>query len=221
MIVADQRVEKWTRWIDGTIKRNVLTMHLHREAWREIARIIRENGQLPDSFWWEFMRDTYAITQAVAVRRQADMHRDVESLGKLIAEIRDDAQTITRERWINLRDADEAHVAERAWATHYAGAVETHLDPAIPGSDFDALASAAQKVKDYVDQHVAHTDSSAVPAEVTLTLKDVHDTIDVIGHLFKKYYNLLTADSFVRLVPLIEGDWLAVFREPWIQPDQP
>jgi hypothetical protein len=46
----------------------------------------------------------------------------------------------------------------------------------------------------------------------------VHDAIDVIGHLFKKYYNLFTATSYVFLEPVIQSDWKAVFRVPWMRP---
>jgi hypothetical protein len=82
--VADQRLEKWTRWITGTIQGNVHTMHLHRHAWRTVAHMLDENGPLPESYWWEFMFDTYATTQAIAVRRQADRHPDAASLRNLV-----------------------------------------------------------------------------------------------------------------------------------------
>jgi hypothetical protein len=62
-------------------------MHLRRSAWREVTEIIARNGALPDSYWWEFMLDTYLITQALAVRRQADLHKDVASLAKPLDEL--------------------------------------------------------------------------------------------------------------------------------------
>ena len=215
---TDQRIEKWTRWIEGSIKSNVLTMHLHRHAWRKVAEILEDNPGLPESYWWEFMRDTYATTQAIAVRRQADRHPDAASLGKLIEQIRDDAARVTRDFWVGLWDEPEpldVRFAERVWAEQYGGVVGHHLDPAIPTSDLDALAGAATAVKAYVDKHVAHADASAVSVAVTLTLKEVHDAVDVIGHLFKKYYNLLTASSYIDLVPVVQSDWTAVFRTPW------
>lgn len=220
--MADQRIEKWQYWIDGTIKNSVLTMHLHRDAWREVAAMLEANGQLPESYWWEFMRDTYATTQAVAVRRQADTHKDVASLGKLIEEIRDDPSRITREFWLAEWTSEDKFLrmeAERGWTTQYAGTVGDHLDPLIPAADFDALQAASADVRGYVDQHVAHAERPPrAPSQVTLTLSDIHDDIDVIGDLFKKYYNLLTASSYVFLVPVIQHDWLAIFREPWMRP---
>lgn len=47
--MADERIDKWTSWIEGTINNNVLTMHLQRATWREVAQMLQANGQLPDS----------------------------------------------------------------------------------------------------------------------------------------------------------------------------
>jgi hypothetical protein len=220
-------VAKWKRWCEGTIRSNVLTMNLQRYAWREVAKILDDNSQsLPESYWWEFMRDTYGTTQAVAVRRQADTHRDAASLGKLIQEIRAYASRITKDLWLGMwgsfeddRFGVERAMAENAWDEHYGGNVGTHLDPAIPTADLETLTVDAAKVKRYVDQHVAHAD--AVQARVTLTLEEVHAAIDAIGHLFRKYYNLLTASSFVTLEPAIQHNWKAALQLPWMRADAP
>lgn len=217
--MADQRIEKWTRWCEGTIHSNVMTMHLQRDAWRDVAEIVKANGQLPDSYWWEFMFDTYATTQAVAVRRQADTHKDAASLGKLIEEVRDDARRITPDFWIGLWDNPDARSireAKQQWTDQYGGSVGTHLDPAIPAADLDKLTAAASKARRYVDRHVAHADATS--PDVTLTLTDVHDAIDVIGELFRRYYGLFTASTMLFLTPVIQHNWKAVFREPWIRP---
>jgi hypothetical protein len=79
------------------------------------------------------------------------------------------------------------------------------------------LIVAASKVKIYVDEHIAHAEASAVATDVTLNLNDIHAAIDVVGDLFKRYYSLLTASSFGSLVPVIQHDWKAVFREPWLR----
>ena len=74
-------------------------------------------------------------------------------------------------------------------------------------------------MKRYVDQHVAHAD--AVPAEVTLTLDEVHAAIDVIGDLHKKYWNLLTAGSYVQLEAAIQHNWKAAFQVSRMRADAP
>lgn len=217
--MTDQRIEKWVGWIEGIIKDNVLTMHLHRLVWREVSGMLAANSDLPESYWWEFMSDTYATTQAVAVRRQADTMQGVASLGKLIEEISDDATRLTREVWMALNDDADPYwvgVAERNWTEHYGGRVHDHLDPAIAVADLDALRHAAASVRHYVDKHVAHAEAS--PPAVTLTLTEVHDTIDTIGHLFKKYAFLLTGKGWGSLDPAIQHPWQAAFTVPWMAP---
>jgi hypothetical protein len=221
--MSDQRIEKWRCWCDGPIKNDVITMHARRFIWHELQDVLKANSGLPESYWWSFMKDTYATTQSVAVRRQADTHKDANSLGKLISEIKGDAAKLTRDSWIGLwSDADELLLlhAQQGWDVQWAGSVGGHLDPSIPEQDLDRLTTAATAVRHYVDKQVAHSEANVKPAAFTLTVGDVHEAIDVIGELFKKYFNLLTASNMVQLVPVMPPGWKAVFAQAWMTPPQ-
>src|ERR1700735_4611906 len=214
--MAEQRITKWQGWIDGQMKNEILSVYLYRDTWQQVEQIIQDNPSLPESYWWEFMRDTYAITQAVAVRRQVDIHKDVASLGKLISEVSEDPERITRAFWIglwNTTDRIDLQFAQRAWTQQFGGG--DHLDPAIPVADLDALRTASARVTRYVDRHLAHSDRNPIPPSSLPTLSDVHSAIDQIGYFYRKYYNLLTAASWAFLVPVMQHDWKAVFRVPW------
>ena len=100
--MTDSRIAKWLRWLDDEIKPEVITMNLHRHVWREVRGIVERNGSLPPSYWFEFSSDTYATTQAVAIRRQAEVDSRVISLGRLIDEIGGDATRLTRKFWVGL-----------------------------------------------------------------------------------------------------------------------
>ncbi len=219
--VADARIEKWTTWIDGTIKNELLTMHLHRFAWQEATKLIEDNAELPESYWWEFMYETYAITQAAAVRRQADVRRDVVSLARFLMDVRKGAAAITRTYWIDTlweaRDQIDRTVAGRQWDVHYGGSVGDYLDPAIPKKDFETLIAAAEDVKKYVDENIAHASADPVARQVTVAVSDVHPAMDTFGELFGRYYTLLTASTLATLTPIPQHDFFAVFRQPWMR----
>jgi hypothetical protein len=217
--------------MDGPIKASVITMNHHRQIWRGLAEVIADHGSLPDSAYWEHYFDIYAETQAMAVRRQADLHPDVASLAKLLSQVVEDAKALTPEWWIDLWNIDEGDDYERAyarrqWDDEFGGEVGVHLDPAIAATDFERLRAGSEAVKDHVDKHIAHSedpgpeakDPGSTPAEATLTLNEVHDAIDVIGEVFTRYYPLFEAASMATLEPVIQHDWLAPFREPWIGP---
>lgn len=161
-----ERLQRWTRWIDGTIRGNVLRMHLQRDSYMKVSRMLSSNEKLPESYWWEFMTDTYITTAAMAVRRQADNDRRVASLARIMIEMKSNPQQITRDYWIGQwrGDEDTDHPflrleAERGWDTQYAGSIGDHLDPAIPTADYKQLTSAASKVNDFVNRHIAHSQS--------------------------------------------------------------
>lgn len=169
------------------------------------------------------MFDTYATTQAIAVRRQAEIHRDAASLGRMLHEIAGDSEPFTRagylDLWGNEKDEDENRywrgVAGEVWEQHFAGTTVDHLDPAIPAADLAELTSDAAKAKAFVDKQVAHADASAVAATITITLKDVHKAIDTIGRHFQKYSRLFSSADYGTLVPVIQHNWKAAFDQPW------
>lgn len=222
---------KWTHWIEGPIADDILSIRLRRATWKTVQGLTEENGALPESYWWEFLFTTYSMTQAVGIRRQVDTDRRVASLGRLIREIAASPQVVTRESWLGLWDPASqemvAHVAEPAWATQFGGG--DSLDPEIPTAELKQLRKATKHVTTYVNEHVAHLKAPAPanhrqdPPEAptrsptTLTLNEVHDVIDEVGRMFRKYHNLLTANTYTDLVPVIQDGWLAVFRVPWIQ----
>jgi hypothetical protein len=223
-----QRIEKWRRWIDGPIKASVITMNHHRQIWNGLGEVLRANPSLPESAWWEHYFNVYAETQAMAVRRQADLHRDAASLAKLVSEVREDVEQLTPEWWIGLWDIDtgdtiEEAFARRQWDDEFGGEVGVHLDPAIPEGDLRRLISESESVRKHVDKHIAHSeDPGAEPkdpgaaSETPPTLSEVHDAVDVIGEVFRRYYSLFEAAGMMSLEPAIQHDWLAPFRVPWI-----
>ena len=215
--VADSKIDKWLGWFDDPIFPEVSAMYLHRHAFQTVRDMVESNGKLPGSYFFEYIEDTYGVTQSVAVRRQAECTKRVKSLGRLIREVEQDAHRLTREFWIGLWSNDDAvrfGIAEHGWQTQYAGDVGDHLDPAIPAGDLSQLTSGAEKVADYVDQYLAHRD--ARPSAGLPSFADLDAAIELIGGLYAKYGNLLTASIYPILVPTIQHDWLAVFRQPWM-----
>ena len=183
--MTDPRIATWTTWIDGTIKNEFLTMHLHRYAWQEATKLVEDNAELPDSYWWEFMYETYAITQAAAIRRQVDVRRDAASLLRLLNAVQRGAGEIRRTYWIDIlwkaEDRIDRDMARRQWDEHYGGTAGDHLDPAIPKADAAAVITAGEDVKKYVDTNIAHASADPVARQVTIKVDDVHQAMDTPG----------------------------------------
>lgn len=113
----------------------------------------------------------------------------------------------------------ERFEAERQWHEYFAGQTGNHLDPSIPKTDIADLTAAAAKVKDYVDDHVAHTSAASTGPKVTLQLADVHEAMKPVDRLFRRYHGLLTCSTFITTTPVGQDDFYAVFRVSWARPD--
>jgi hypothetical protein len=242
---VDDRIKEWRRWLEEVISDDVYRMHLERATFERIGEIAGANPKLREtkSYFWDFLFRTYSKNQAVAVRRQADTRPHVATLGRIIHEIAAQPDLITREFWVGLWGSPEnppderehmKGVGEKAWDEHYGGETGDYLDPSIPGGDLAKLRHGSRRVKDYVDRNVAHLDARMVPKAGQreakppgaptkkggdLQLGEVHDGIDLVGSLFTKYGNLLTASTWVDLTPTLQHNWEAVFHFPWIEED--
>lgn len=73
---------------------------------------------------------------------------------------------------------------------------------------------AAERVSIYVNEHLAH--DAAMPRAAELpTFNDLYDAIDAISSTFQKYAGILNGTTWV-LEPVLDSDWRAIFRMPWI-----
>lgn len=85
-----------------------------------------------------------------------------------------------------------------------------YIDPQIPAQDFDDLQTKTKSVRDWVNRSVAHLSTRSRKGP---PLNDVHDAIDVVADLFRKYHTLIMGVT-VQLGVILEP-WPTVFRVPW------
>jgi hypothetical protein len=136
-------------------------------------------------------------------------------MARLMIEIHDDPERLSRERFVNQFDIDQQSRGDQVFSKEFAGKAGDHVDPELVGSDLNTLDEGADQIVTYVDKHVAHSD--ARPMAVLPTFEELNNAIDVVGELFKKYFLLITVDSYLMLEPTPQYDWEASFREPWLR----
>lgn len=221
MSAVPERVREWRDWIQEDLRHEVVGMYFRRQMWRDVNEILLANpsvGQIQSSFW-NFHHENYAAAQAIAIRRTADNGRNVRSLWRLLDELASDPDFLTRESYLELLDEFQAEDDLLVWRANedwdrWCDRAGRRFDGDIARHDQRELERATQRVKDYVDQHVAH-DQHNPTAEIP-TFEELHEAIDVISGLFQKYAAILTG-AYWDLDHMIQDDWKAVFRRPWIE----
>lgn len=186
--------------------------------WRGSAEIVTANVTLAEtpSSWWDYHRDMYAITQAVGVRRQADVDRDVASLAKIISEMQHHGHHYTLDDFLGQWHTNDPYLVQKATETFRGFSVDgQRFSPDVAKADYLQLREDAKRITDYVNEHVAH--GAHTPRSELPTMTDLHDAIDRLNETFLRYYGILTVRSLRQLEPVIQDDWKAIFRVPWIE----
>ena len=102
----------------------------------------------------------------------------------------------------------------RASYERFADATGEQLDVAAVEADRERAVEAADAIKRYVDERVAHRNLQLV-AEVP-TWGEVNAAIDTMAEIVNKYSSLLKASSYAFFEPVFQYDWEAPFRQAWL-----
>jgi hypothetical protein len=52
----------------------------------------------------------------------------------------------------------------------------------------------------------------------SLTIKDVHDSMDELFAIYRRYEGIISDATTTDFTPTIQVDWKAVFRTAWLPP---
>jgi hypothetical protein len=203
-VPGDPKLAKWDRWIRGPIWVDCGRMQLRRSIWDAVIKMVKNNPKLRemDSDYWGFHHGNYGDAQAMAVRRQTDKDPNARSLARLLIEMSENPELITRE-YVAQLDVDFDLAGDQ-------------LDPKVPCSDLDELSRDAKAITDYVNKRLAHDDRrnvNAAPPE----FGELHAAIDSVWKIFERYAKL--AGLHVLKEPKEESDWRAIFRLAWLAGD--
>lgn len=209
----DSRYEKWCQWLKA-IDRELTDLYLNRSVWRGVTEIVRAKADMPPSHFFDLQALNYSTAQAVAVRRQAEVSDRVVTLGRLLKDIGEFPEVLSRQRYVAMWPWGMQHLGDEFF-DEWAGEGGDHVGPARVLSDFDGLYRKCETVKRYVDTRIAHAEPRR-PSDVAITFDDLDSAIDALGELFQRYTALLTAVDRTVIEPVPQYDWCAPFRVAWL-----
>ena len=204
-----------TSWFKS-IKNQIFSNHHRRQVYREVMAMVDANAalQVPSAFY-TWMRTVYVYDTTIAIRRLVDRDRRVVSFVRLMEEITDHPEVMTRRRFV-ARYPDWLRRAGHRDFERFASPAAQRVHRRIIGRHQRELVASAQRLKRFVDKHVAHNDRR--PMRRLPTYAELDDCIDLLGRLVKDYTLLLEQKGLTDVEPVIQYDWKAPFRVAWIQP---
>ena len=206
------KYDKWKKWLT-VIESEITNLHRYQNIFNEVQEIIENNKliQKPSSFY-EFLAKSYVALIVMGIRRQIKIDKDSISFARLLAEIVENPQVITRETFVAMytnksrgnRDFDQ-----------FTEEGKNYVNPNIIREDLEKLRVNGKIFEDYADKKIAHNDKRK-PKKIP-TYKETDLYINGLGNLLKRYVLLFRAEGLMQVLPVYQYDWKEIFTEPWIR----
>jgi hypothetical protein len=163
----------------------------------------------------------------MSVRRQIKNKDDSISFARLLSEMQEYPNIISRDRFSALYKAPfvegrRAKVLQKHSDNRVAKAYQKYSDesgkyfnPKIAERDLQDLQATAKKIEDFADRRIAHYDKRSKKA--LASFKNLDDSVDFLEKLLKKYCLLFHAETLLNYPGTYQYDWKQIFRYPWIE----
>ena len=219
----DQKFEKWDKWLMDFIYPEIAELVTFRHIFKKFGKMTNDNPALQklESFHW-FLKSIYFDYAVMACRRQLKSDSKSVSFVKLLDDVINFPQVMSRERFVNQYSKDRQARASQIFDRQFSGKCKDHIDPAIVQRDLCELKSHGGKigkVEDFADKRVAHSDQRNSDSP---TVGELDACIDCLGKLTRNYYFLFrgVGEDDDLLAPGLDEYWDETFSKPLILSDR-
>lgn len=210
---------------------------LHKRKWRRWIKIIdqvildsiREDKLVFDSYYsllesntvistqWNFhqwLLQNHGRSLMLQVRKLVDSDSRTYSLRKLLGEIANNPESLTKRSFVAAYQKHHRDIAANNWAKYVHGKSVPHLPESVPLKDIELLERLSKRVCILVNKDVAHLDRRR--RKRTTNFDKLYDLLKQLVSIAAKYGDLLgrpVADDLDNFA--ITYDWMSIFDVPW------
>jgi hypothetical protein len=203
---------------------SILDLFHSRRVWRTIRAMIETNLELQRSGIVEhWLARCYTASQMTAIRRQLDRDRRAASLWRSLHLLAKRPALMTRS-WFTAQM--EARGTDPQYFASVAARFDRFADPGVDSvstrlviEDMERLVIAGDTARTIVNKVLAHHEYRPGAASPEITWVEFDNAIDVVGGLYKKYYELRHPGSVLgNLTPDLPPGWDRMFDTAWKPP---
>lgn len=210
----NSRFNKWDRWL-GIIYKEITDLSVKRYIFWEVQEIIKSNPKIqkPSAFY-EFLGNVYVASAVMAIRRQVKIGKGSISFARLLQEICNTPEVLSRARYVALYKGSGSECFADRDFDKFAGKGNEYVDHSLVELDLKELQKKANGCEKYADKRIAHFDKK-MPKRIP-TFSELDSCVDLLEVLIKKYYLLFRGGCLLSVLPTFQYDWKQIFHEPWI-----
>ena len=207
---------KWRRWINRLV-RDMAELLTSNEILKEVCRIVAKNEQIKSpATLHNWMRKSVIDQIGTGIRRLTDKDKRSISLYRLIEDISENNEAITREWYVSTypKWMKEQGLADRGFDI-FGKKGDSYLSLPKLKKDKATLENGTIQARKYVNKWVAHCDLNRRRVK-RVTYGDIWNALESLDNLCCKYNLLLTRGSMNTCMPVIGSAWKQVLRHAWI-----
>jgi hypothetical protein len=214
---------KWRRWLE-IISADLGRLLTSYDIFLAVQGAFRKNESIRrPTLVYRWITGNFAARVSIGVRRLIDRDRRTISLYRLIQDISERPDTITRQYFVARyalgsaidERADEVELGNRDY-DQFAG--RGRNEPAQRGLSRDTkrLRRDTDRIATFVDKWIAHHDADQRRFSVP-TYAHVGEALADIDEICCRYALLLTGAGRTTCKPVLPFDWKEPLRHPWIE----
>jgi hypothetical protein len=210
----DPKLTKWIEWLK-LINEEITQLVIAKDIFWSVQELIEKNKdiQKPSSFY-EYLADTYIAFIVMGIRRQIKNDQQSISFVRLLSEIADQPQIISRKYFKSLYKGSAVEfLADNDFNQFCKNHGDKSISQEMVTNDICHLREVARVLEDFADKMVAHLDKKK--PKVIPSFQNVNEAIDFLDKLYIKYHLMVHAGSMGTLMPVYQYDWQQIFDYPW------
>ena len=216
------KLEKWLRWME-VIEAQISHLLGDVEAFRRVRGIVNANPRIqkPHRFY-RYLFDSYISHAVMGLRRQVKPQKDSISLAGLLEEIIKTPKELSFDYYRSILTLSltppELGIIEDDFKRH-ADANGTHVCPQMVSNDLGNLRKETEACEDYAEKRIAHRDKREPKLVETYEKLEyqLDKGLELLDKTYVKYHLLFHAEGMRTAKPAYQGDWKAIFSEPWMR----
>jgi HEPN superfamily AbiU2-like protein len=200
---------------------------------KEISHEFTAVGHVDDVFWQvhaimagdanlknggifqEWITRTYTDSVAIRLRRIGDRRKDTVSLWRFLEELKSAEGRLTRAWYKAMWPPDLAHLASTRF-DHLAGVGARYVSREVISAKQLELDAALDAADGFANERIAHRRRE--PSLPSPKFSDIRQCLAASFRVFEWCALLIDAASWETPVPMLQSNWLRVFRTPWLPP---
>jgi hypothetical protein len=208
-----RKYNTFKKWFH-VIKNETTGLVIYRHVYKEVRAMIDSNPalQIPSSFY-DWMHQGYTQVMVMGVSRLIDRRHDSVSFVRLMEEVEQFPEVLSRRRFVGLYPRHMRFMGDRDF-NQFAPHNGQHVKASIIRRDRRRLIRAGLQIRKFRHKHIAHRADRSLRR--LPTFQELNHCVDLLEQLLKKYTLLIEAIAMMDVLPTWQYDWKKVFRIHWI-----